>query len=157
MYRHLLIPTDGHSLSMEAIRHGVELAREWRAEVTILTVAEPFQVFSSGGDQVADTPDEYRRHSKNCAAHCLDEAGRVAASAGVSHDEVQVEEEEPYRAIIRVADERGCDLIVMASHGRRGLSALVLGSETVKVLTHCSVPVLVYRSPAARDARQTAA
>jgi nucleotide-binding universal stress UspA family protein len=157
MYRHLLIPTDGHPLSMEAITHGVELARKSGAKVTILTVSEPAQVFASGGDQVADTPDEYRRHMRNHAAQGLDAAATVAASAGVSYDKVLIEQDEPYRAIIRVAEERGCDLIVMASHGRRGLPALVLGSETMKVLTHCSVPVLVYRSPAARAAQQTAA
>jgi nucleotide-binding universal stress UspA family protein len=157
MYRHLLISTDGHSLSMEAITHGVELARKLGAKVTILTVTEPFHVFSSRGDQVADSPDEYRRHLKNRSAQCLDAAARVAASAGLSHDEIHIEEDEPYRAIIRIAQERECDLIVMASHGRRGLSALALGSETVKVLTHCSVPVLVYRSPAARGAQQAAA
>jgi nucleotide-binding universal stress UspA family protein len=157
MYRHLLIPTDGHPLSIEAIRHGVELARESGAKVTILTVTEPFHLFSLEADQVEDTPEGYHRHMKNRAVRYLDEAAKVATSAGVSHDGVHVEEDEPYRAIIRVADERGCDLIVMASHGRRGLSALVLGSETVKVLTHCSVPVLVYRSAAARGARQAAA
>jgi nucleotide-binding universal stress UspA family protein len=94
---------------------------------------------------------------RNHAAQGLDAAATVAASAGVSYDKVLIEQDEPYRAIIRVAEERGCDLIVMASHGRRGLPALVLGSETMKVLTHCSVPVLVYRSPAARAAQQTAA
>ena len=147
MYRHLLIPTDGHSLSMAAIAHGVQLARASGAKVTILTVTGPFHAFSLGGDQVADMPGEYCLHMKDRAAQCLDDAAKVAAKAGVTHDQVHVEEDEPYRAIVRVAEQRGCDLIVMASHGRRGLSALVLGSETMKVLTHCSVPVLVYRSP----------
>ena len=147
MYQHMLIPTDGHSLSMDAVAHGVELARKLGARVTILAVGEPVHVFSLEGDQVADTADELRRHTKSRARQGLDAAAKVAASAGLSHDLVLVEQDEPYRAIIRVAEERGCDLIVMASHGRRGLSGLILGSETVKVLTHCSVPVLVYRSP----------
>jgi nucleotide-binding universal stress UspA family protein len=114
-------------------------------------------VFSSEGDQVADSVDENRRHASNRASQGLETAAKVAAAAGVSHDKVLIQEDEPYRAIIRAARESGCDLIVMASHGRRGLSALVLGSETAKVLTHCSVPVLVYRSPAARDAQQSVA
>src|SRR5262245_24290878 len=123
MYRHLLIPTDGHSLSMEAIRHGMELARRLGAKITILTVAEPNHVFSSEGDQVADSGDEHRRHASERARQGLEAAAKAAAAAAVSHDEILIQEDEPYRAIIRVARERGCDLIVMASHGRRGLSA----------------------------------
>ncbi len=72
--------------------------------------------------------------------------GAVAKqTAGVACETIQVEHEYPYRAIIETADSKGCDLIVMASHGRHGLSAIILGSETVKVLTHCKIPVLVYR------------
>src|SRR5829696_2316266 len=146
MYRHVLIPTDGYPLSIEAITHGVKLAQEIGARVSILTVTEPFHVFSFGVEQLENTPGEYRRHMKDRSARSLGEAARVAAAARVPHEEIHVEDDEPYRAIIRVAQERGCDLIVMASHGRRGVSALVLGSETVKVLTHSSVPVLVYRA-----------
>jgi nucleotide-binding universal stress UspA family protein len=149
MYKHLLIPTDGYPLSMEAIQHGVELAGETGAKVTALTVTEPFHVFSFGVDQLEDTRGEYHRHMKERAARSLGDAAKVAASAGVSLEPIHVEEDEPYRAIIRVAEEKACDLIVMASHGRRGVSALVLGSETVKVLTHSTIPVLVYRLPAA--------
>jgi nucleotide-binding universal stress UspA family protein len=158
MYRHILIPTDGYALSAEAVTHGVELAREMGAEVTILTVTEPFHVFSFGVDQLEDTPAEYRRHMEQRAARTLEEASKAAAAAGVTHEKIHVEEDEPYRAIIRVAEGRGCDLIVMASHGRRGVSALVLGSETVKVLTHSTIPVLVYRLPAGKaEAAQGAA
>ena len=72
--------------------------------------------------------------------------GAVAKqAAGFACEMIQVEHEDPYRAIIETADSKGCDLIVMASHGRRGISAIILGSETVKVLTHCKIPVLVYR------------
>lgn len=149
MFHHVLIPTDGYPRSMEAVIHGVELAKGTGARVSILTVTEPFHVFSLGVDQLEDRPDEYRRHMKERAGRILAEAADVAAAAGVPHEEIHVEDDQPYRAIIRAAGERGCDLIVMASHGRRGLSALVLGSETVKVLTHSSVPVLVYRPPAA--------
>ena len=91
MFKHILIPTDGSDLSRKAVLYGVHLAKECRAKVTALTLAEP------------------------------------------------------YRAIIDAAHAKDCDLIVMASHGRRGVSALLLGSETVKVLTHSTIPVLVYR------------
>jgi nucleotide-binding universal stress UspA family protein len=146
MYRHILIPTDGYALSMEAITHGVELARETRARVSIVTVTEPFHAFSFGIVQPEHTPGDYRRDMEERAAHSLAEAGKVATAAGVIHEEIHAEDDAPYRAIIRVAEERGCDLIVMASHGRRGVAALVLGSETVEVLTHSSIPVLVYRA-----------
>jgi nucleotide-binding universal stress UspA family protein len=122
MYRHILIPTDGYPLSMEAITNGVELAGETGAKVSILTVTEPFHLFSFGVDQLEDTPGEYRLHMER-AARALDEAAKVASAAGVAHEAIHVEDDEPYRAIIRVAEERGCDLIVMASHGRRGVSA----------------------------------
>lgn len=78
--------------------------------------------------------------------HAEEIIGAVARqAAGVACETMQVEHEDPYRAIIDAAESKGCDLIVMASHGRRGISAIVLGSETVKVLTHCKIPVLVYR------------
>jgi nucleotide-binding universal stress UspA family protein len=135
MHQHILIPTDGYPLSMEAITNGVDLARVMGAKVSILTVTEPFHLFSVGVDQLEDAPDEYRQYVEQRAARSLDEAVKVASAAGVVHEAIHVEDDEPYRAIIRVAEERGCDLIVMASHGQRGISAFVLGSETVKVLT----------------------
>ena len=146
MYHHILIPTDGSLLSAEAIRHGVELAKDTNADITFLTVTEPFHVFSLEVDQVEDTPAQYRTHAKERAQRALGEAVATARAAEVSCEAVHVEDDQPYRAIIRTAQEKGCDLIAMASHGRRGLSALVLGSETLKVLTHSAIPVLVYRA-----------
>ena len=81
----------------------------------------------------------------NVAAQRLAKVKEAANTAGVGCEVVHVEHEHPYRAIIDVANTRACDLIVMASHGRRGISAIVLGSETLKVLTHSAIPVLVYR------------
>jgi nucleotide-binding universal stress UspA family protein len=98
-------------------------------------------------DQVEDTADTYKQHMQQRSARILGSAGGKAAEAGIAHAEIHVEDAEPYRAIIRVAQEKGCDLVAMASHGRRGVGALVLGSETLKVLTHSSIPVLVYRAP----------
>jgi nucleotide-binding universal stress UspA family protein len=146
MYRHVLIPTDGSLLSGEAVRHGVELAAAIGARVLFVTVSAPFHTFSLDVGQVEDTRDSYRAHVQERGARILDEAGRVAAAAGVVFAVKHVEDDQPYRAIIREAEEHGCDLIAMASHGRRGISALVLGSETVKVLTHTAIPVLVYRA-----------
>jgi nucleotide-binding universal stress UspA family protein len=146
MYNHLLVPTDGSPLSEEAIRQGVEFAAGTGARVSFLTVTEPFHTFSFEVDQLEDTPDPYRKHMEERATRILTEADKIAEAARVAHDLIHVEDDEPYRAIIRTAEQKGCDLIAMASHGRRGVKAVVLGSETVKVLTHSTIPVLVYRS-----------
>jgi nucleotide-binding universal stress UspA family protein len=146
MYRHLLIPTDGSLLSGEAVHHGVELAAAIGAQVLFVTVSAPFHAFSLEVGQVEDTPEAYRARMQERATRILETAGQVAAAAGLSFAVRHVEDDQPYRAIIREAEENGCDLIAMASHGLRGMSTLVLGSETVKVLTHTSVPVLVYRA-----------
>jgi nucleotide-binding universal stress UspA family protein len=147
VYQHLLIPTDGSPLSSEAITHGIMFAKDAGAKITFLTVREPFHVFSVDLEQVEDTRDEYQAHMQQRASRYLAGAAELANAAGVPCDVIQVEDTHPYRAIIHVADSSHCDLIMMASHGRRGISALVLGSETVKVLTHSAIPVLVYRLP----------
>jgi nucleotide-binding universal stress UspA family protein len=115
------------------------------AEVSFLTVTEPFHVFSLNADQIEDTRPEFKRHMEARAEHTLAAAGEVAAAAGISFDTIQREGEQPYEIIIDIAEARRCDLIVMASHGRRGVSAMLLGSETMKVLIHTTRPVLVVR------------
>ena len=145
MYKNVLIPTDGTPLSLEAIKHGVELAKEIGAKIALLTITEPFHVVSFEVDQLEDTPDTYDRHTNERASRVLGEAERIVGAAGVPYTKIHVQDDQPYRGIVRTAEENGCDLIVMASHGRRGISALVLGSETTKVLTHSTIPVLVCR------------
>ena len=128
MYRNILIATDGSELSEKAVNHGIALAKRIGAKVTVLTVVQPLHTFTA----------EY-------AEKTLGAAARLAEAAGVECEGVHVKHDFPYRAIIDTAASKGCDLIVMASHGRHGISALVLGSETVKVLTHSKIPVLVHR------------
>jgi nucleotide-binding universal stress UspA family protein len=106
---------------------------------------------------LTDTPEQYGKHMTARAAQYLDVAKKIAAVAGVPCDAVHVEHEHPYQAIIETAQNRGCDAILMASHGRHGMSAIVLGSETLKVLTHSIVPVIVYRQPRASIAQLAAA
>ncbi|MGA7807372.1 universal stress protein, partial [Bradyrhizobium sp.] len=96
---------------------------------------------------VTDTPEQYRKRMAALAAKYLDVAKQAASVAGVSCETLHLDHDHPYLAIIETAERRSCDLIVMASHGRRGISAIVLGSETVKVLTHSTIPVLVVRAP----------
>ena len=135
MYKHILIPTDGSELSQKAIDHGTKLAKALNAKVTAVTVSEPFHVFAVDASMITDTPEEYKRRIAAVSAKYLKAAKDTATAAGVTCDGVHVEHEHPYEAIIDTARKMGCDAIVMASHGRRGVSAVVLGSETVKVLT----------------------
>ncbi|MBZ5526223.1 MAG: universal stress protein [Acidobacteriia bacterium] len=146
MYKNILLPTDGSELSAKAVEHGITLAKTLGAKITVLMVTAPFRTFSLEPPVVVDsTADEYTKHMKDRAAKATEAVAITARAAGVQADTAQVEDEHPYQAIIDTAAKKGCDLVVMASHGRRGVAAVVLGSETVKVLTHSTVPVLVYR------------
>jgi len=145
MFQHILVPTDGSLLSTAAVESALGLARDAGAKVTVLTATEPFHLLSTDAKQIADTREAYERHTKAEAARRLAEAERKAKALGIQCNVVQLEHEHPYQAIIETAKKSGCDLIAMASHGRRGVSALVVGSETTKVLTHSTIPVLVYR------------
>jgi len=146
MYKHILIPSDGSELSKKAVDHGIGLAKALSDKVTAVTVSEPFHIFAVEPGMVTDTPDEYKKRVAALAAKYLKAAKDAATAAGVACDVVQVEHEHPYETIIDTARKRGCDAIVMASHGRRGVSAVVLGSETVKVLTHSNIPVVIVRA-----------
>ena len=133
MFKHILIPNDGSELTRKAILSGIALAKAVGAKVTGITVTVPSQIF-------ADT-----KPANAVAEKYLGQIRDAAAAAGVSCGVIHAEHEQPYQAIIDATKRNGCDLIVMASHGRRGVSALMLGSETVNALTHSTVPVLVYR------------
>ena len=145
MFKHILIPTDGSDLSRKAILYGVQLAKESGAKVTGLTVTEPYQ--PAGMDTVFIPIDQgdYEEQSRLLSEKAMEQVKMAANAAGVPCETVREVHDQPYRAIIDAAQALGCDLIVMASHGRRGISALLLGSETAKVLTHSTIPVLVYR------------
>ena len=145
MFRNILIPTDGSDLAAKAVEQGVLFAKEIGAKITAVTVTEPFHLVSVKRSQLEYTPIEYEKHAKAHAEKVLGIVSAAAKSAGIVCDMLHVEHELVYQAIIDATEARKCDLIVMASHGRRGVSAVVLGSETVKVLTHSKIPVLVYR------------
>ena len=146
MYRHILIPTDGSELAEHAVTNGLSLAKSVGAKVTVIIVEEPFDwlgVSETRAKQALEELAKYNEQVKKHAAGVLTRVANVAKQAGVSCDTIQVENARPYQAIIATAADKGCDLIVMASHGRGGLSAVVLGSVTNKVLTHTNTPVLV--------------
>ena len=147
MYKHILIPTDGSTQSAHAVAHGVELAKATGARVTGLFVAPaPTPLVFEGAVPIGYMqPDEHAALTASAAARYLGAIEKAAAKAGVPFEGVTVTGDYPAQAILEVAAARKCDLIVMASHGRRGLAAVLLGSETQKVLTHAKGPVLVCR------------
>ena len=145
MYRHILIPTDGSPLSEAAVAQGIALAKSLGAKVTGLTVSAPFHTFALDPMMVSDTPATYKSDCEARAEKFLGVVTSAAKAAGVSCAVEHVMAEHAYEAIIDTAKDKGCDLVFMASHGRKGMSGLLLGSETVKVLTHSKTPVLVCR------------
>ena len=145
MYTHILIPTDGSELAGKAVQHGIALAQRIGAKATVLTVSPPFHTLTIDTQMIEDTPAQYKAHMQKHAEKILGAVAGTAQAANVACETIHVEHEHPYQAIIDIAASKGCDLIVMASHGRHGIAAIVLGSETVKVLTHSKIPVLVYR------------
>ena len=145
MYTNIMIPTDGSELAGKAVQHGIALAKEIGAKATVLTVSPPFHALTSDTQMITDTPAQHKAHMQEHAKKTLGAVAQATKAAGVACETIHVEHEHPYQAIIDTAKSKGCDLIVMASHGRRGVSAIVLGSETVKVLTHSKIPVLVHR------------
>jgi len=145
MYANILIATDGSELAGKALEHGLRLARSVEAKVTVLTVKEPFYALSLSPGQVAESIRTYKEHVEEHARQVLEAAAARAAAIGVACETRSLEHGDPHAAIIETAANEGCDLIVMASHGRRGVSAFVLGSQTLRVLTHSTIPVLVLR------------
>ena len=152
MYKNILLPIDGSQPSLRAAQHGIELAKALSARVTTIIVTTPW------APQFAREPAvvvpgvvvpqaEYDLRTEQAACDRLRVVTDEARSAGVAAKALHVKHGDPHVAILDAARREGCDLIVMSSHGRRGLAELLLGSETVKVVTHSDIPVLVYRRP----------
>ena len=152
MYRHILIPTDGSELAERAVTHGLSLAKFVGAKVTVIIVEErPGVWFSFPETGAARAFGELIEQIKEYNSSALDRVANAAKQAGVPCETIQVHDAQPYEAIVATATDRGCDLIVMASHGRSGLSAVVLGSVTNKVLSYTKVPVLVVQRGSSRS------
>ena len=145
MFRHILFPTDGQAPSDAAIESCAAFARDTGARVTVLHVTAPFHVLTARSSMLTDSPASYAAHSQAASQACLEQAAAVFRTQGVPCQTLAVEHESPYQAIIDAAVAQKCDLVAMASHGRSGMQALLLGSETQKVLVHSKVPVLVFR------------
>jgi nucleotide-binding universal stress UspA family protein len=147
MFRNILVPTDGSALSRKAIKRAVQLAKEQKGRVTGYYVGPAWQP-RLRDDSIAYkvvTPDEHAASVKKTATRVLNVVRSEAAKAGVPCTTSFSTDDFPYMKIVEAASRNGCDLILMATHGRRGISRLLLGSETSKVLAHAKVPVLVCR------------
>ena len=147
MYKHILIATDGSELATKGLEHGLRLAASTGAQAIVVTVTEPWQAIDAGqvwGGSAA-LLEEYREHAEQAAQKILASAAERASALGVTHETVYVANAYPGEAFLATAMERGGDLIVMATHGRRGLNRLLLGSQANSVITHSEIPVLVVR------------
>jgi len=145
MYKHILLPTDGSELSERAAREGVRFAKSINARITALHTTPVFNAPELSGHAVYDRILEHKELSNQKAQEALSAVERIARDADVAFTAVHRVSDNPWEVIISVAQEQGCDLIFMASHGRRGINALLMGSETNKVLIHSKAPVLVCR------------
>jgi nucleotide-binding universal stress UspA family protein len=148
MYKHILIATDGSELAGKAVAAGFALARELKANVTAVTVTEPWTAVIVGDAPLAFPVDEYEKSANETASHVLAGVTKLARKADITCATIHAKDQYPADGILDTAKKNNCDLIVMASHGRRGLGRLILGSEAVNVLTHSSIPVLICRQPA---------
>ncbi|ACK54043.1 MULTISPECIES: universal stress protein [Thauera] len=147
MFKHILVPTDGSALSDSTVARAVSFAKETGARITFFYSQPdfPMPIYGEGALIDPTTPEQFAKSAASEAEAILSKARGAAEAAGVACDSDTAVNEVPYEAIIDAADRHGCDLIFMASHGRRGIAGLLLGSETQKVLTHSKTPVLVYR------------
>lgn len=147
MFKHLLVPIDGSPLSENTVDRALSFARETGAQVTFFFAKPEYPLAFYGEGALIDptTPEQFAAMADQQAQTILEAAASKAKAAGVTVETRSSVSDAPWTGIIAAAEEVGADLIFMASHGRRGLSGLLLGSETHKVLTHSKIPVLVYR------------
>ncbi len=147
MFKNILVPTDGSELSSATVTRAVSFAREAGARITFFYAQPdfPMPIYGEGALIDPTTPEQFARAAAAEAATILEKAQAEATAGGVESVTDTAVSEIPYEGIIQAAERDGCDLIFMASHGRRGLKGFLLGSETQKVLTHSKIPVLVYR------------
>ena len=148
MYKHILIATDGSELANRALAHGLALAKQVKAPVTLVTVTQPWSAFDMAHKAREGNRDPLNQFEKIAGASAktiLDAAAQKAKNADVACELVHMQDQHPAEGIIATAEQKGCDLIVMASHGRRAVGRLLLGSQAVEVLSHSKVPALIVR------------
>ena len=145
MFKHILVPHDGSELSQKAAQAAVEFAKSVGAKITVFYAQEQPQPADFRFNSNPLPPAQFRADEESRAKAIAAAVEAIAKAAGVSCGSATLAASAPFEAIVKAARDNGCDLSFMASHGRKGFSALVIGSETYKVLTHCTIPVMVYR------------
>ena len=148
MYKHILVGTDGSAMGNRALDHGLALAKTVGSRVTVVTATEPWSALDMAFEARKHTPNPLQHFAEmatTAAMHVLDDAAAKAKAAEVPCDIVHVSDRYAGVAIVETADKVGCDLIVMASHGRRGIDRVLLGSQAYEVLSHCKIPALIER------------
>ncbi|MEX0842335.1 MAG: universal stress protein [Xanthobacteraceae bacterium] len=148
MYKRILIASEGSAMGERAVEHGLKLAKAVNAPVTLVTVTERWSALDLALEARKRNPNPIQQFEEMAAAiakKTLDGAAQKAKAAGVTYDTVHVSDKEPAEGIIATAQKKGCDLIVMGSHGRRGIGRLLLGSQAYEVLAHSKVPALIVR------------
>jgi nucleotide-binding universal stress UspA family protein len=145
VYKHILIATDGSELAGKAVAVGFDLARQLASQVTVVTVTEPWTALVAGDVAFGFPIDEYEKSANESANGILSGVSKLARKADINCTTVHAKDQYPSEGILETANKNGCDLIVMASHGRRGLGRLLLGSVATKVVTRTTIPVLICR------------
>ena len=145
MYAHLLVATDGSEISRKAVEQGLALGKALGAKVTVITVSEPIASLGAGEAMVSFPIEEYDKNVSAAANAILAQVGEMARAAGAACSTLHIKDRYPADGIVETAERLKCDLIVMASHGRRGLSRMLLGSQANRVVTHSAIPVLICR------------
>jgi nucleotide-binding universal stress UspA family protein len=148
MYKRILIATDGSELASKALEHGMTLAKTVNAPVVVVTVTEPWSSFDLAREvrQGSQNPIvEFEEIAASASNRILEKASQAAQSRGVTCELLHMKDQHPAEGIVKAATDKGCDLIVMASHGRRGISRALLGSQANEVVTHSKVPTLIVR------------
>jgi nucleotide-binding universal stress UspA family protein len=145
MFKNILVATDGSDLAGKAVSHGIALAKALNSKVTFVTVTEPWSAVAAGTIGLSLPVEDYDKGATEFATRVLAGARDTARNEGVTAGVMHVKDQFAAEGIQNTAKEQGCDLIVVASHGRKGLSRLILGSETHRLVTESTVPVLVVR------------
>ncbi len=143
MYKHILIATDGSELAAKAVQQGLEIAKAVGARATVITVTEPWTAVAPGEIGMAFPIEDYEKSASEHATTILDAAKGQGKAIGLSCDVLHVKDRYPADGIIEAAKSQGADLIVMASHGRRGVARVLIGSQANRVVIHSTIPVLI--------------
>ena len=145
IYNSILVATDGSEVAGKAVRHAIELAKSIGSPLTAVLVTEPYEAVAFTETMVVVDPSDYRKSCEEHAKRVLSKVSADAEAAGVACDTIHRDSHWPYDGIIKAAEQVNADLIVVGSHGRRGIEGLLLGSQAVKLLTHTKIPALVVR------------